>query len=216
MSEGIDIRQVQRRVFQLMSFEDGLWDLLMGIIIMFLAIYPVTRERIGPEWNLLLFISLLAVVVVIHLVARYFVSMPRVGYAKLHQSPLIRILVIVTIVLFLITIGLVALTFFGPGRLPAPNVTAEASHNRSYLVEFITLVFMGGLFTAMGYLFGVTRLYFYGWMIGLAYLASVYMVHQAGWVFLFPLAVAAGIILLIGLVLLLRFLERYPVHREVN
>ncbi len=32
MSEIADLRQIQRRVFQLTSFEDGLWDLLLGLM----------------------------------------------------------------------------------------------------------------------------------------------------------------------------------------
>jgi len=82
------------------------------------------------------------------------------------------------------------------------------------MVELIVVLVMGGLFSAMGYLFGVTRLYFYGWMVGLANLASIYMVHNAGWTVLIPLAMAAGIILLIGFVLLVRFLRKYPPRVE--
>ena len=82
------------------------------------------------------------------------------------------------------------------------------------MVELIVVLVMGGLFSTMGYLFGVTRLYFYGWMLGLANLASIYMEHNAGWAFLIPLAIAAGIILLIGFVLLVRFLRKYPLRVE--
>ena len=58
MSEMADFRQIQRRVFQLVSFEDGLWDLLLGLIFLALAVYPVTRELLGPEWNIVLFVAL--------------------------------------------------------------------------------------------------------------------------------------------------------------
>jgi hypothetical protein len=83
-------------------------------------------------------------------------------------------------------------------------------------VELIALLVIGSLFSALGYLYGVTRLYFYGWMLGLANLASVYMTHNAGWTVLIPLAMAAGVILLIGFVLLVRFLRKYPVRAEAD
>ena len=70
MSKTTDLRQIQRRTHQLMSFEDGLWDLLLGSIFMFLAIYPVTRELLGPVWNLVLFLSVLALLVVGQLVVQ--------------------------------------------------------------------------------------------------------------------------------------------------
>lgn len=215
MSTHYDLRQIQRRTFQLMSFEDGFWDLSLGIIIMFLAIYPVTRELLGPVWNLVLFLSLVVLVVVGQLVVRLLVSEPRIGYALPRSSPMLRVLFIFTVVMVLITFGLVLLTFLGPGSESTSSVPTEASSERGYMVELIALLFMGGLFSALGYLFGVTRLYFYGWMLGLAYLISIYMEHNAGWTFLFPLAIAAGIILLIGLVLLFRLLRKYTVQAEI-
>ena len=214
MSEITDLHQIQQRIWRLMAFEDGLFDLLLGTTFMFLAIYPVTRERLGPGLNLILFLSLLALAVVAQLAARYFVSLPRVGYAKLHRSPKMRFLVVLTFVLVLITFGLVLLTFLSPEKISTSSVTAEISTGRSYVVEIITLFVLGFLFTAMGYVLKVVRLYFYGWMIGLAYLASVYMEHNAGWVFLLPLAIAAGIIILIGCVLLRRFVRKYPVRGQ--
>jgi hypothetical protein len=216
MSEPYDLRQIQQRTFQLMSFEDGLWDLLLGITFMFLAIYPVTRELLGPVWNLVLFLSLLALMVVGQLVVRHLVSEPRIGYVRPRRSPKLRLLGIITVVMVLITFGLVVLTLLGAGPASTPAVPAGASAGRSYTVELITLLVMGGLFSAMGYLFGVTRMYFYGWMLGLAYLASVYMEHNAGWTFLIPMAIAAGIILLIGFVRLVRFLRKYPLPVEAS
>jgi hypothetical protein len=212
MSEITDLNQIQRRIIQLTSFEDGLWDLLLGFIFMSLAIYPVTRELLGPVWNLVLFLSLLAVMVVGQLVVRHLVSAPRIGYVRGRRSPKRRLLLIFTVVMVLITLGLVLLTLLSPTSVT--SVQTEASHGRSYVVELIVLLIMGVLFSAMGYMFGVTRLYFYGWMVGLANLASVYMVHNAGWTILIPLAIAAGIIILIGIVLLLRFLRKYPLRGE--
>ena len=214
MSNISDLNQIQRRTNQLINFEDGFWDLLLGSIFMFLAIYPVTRELLGPAWNLVLFLIVLALLVAAELLLRRYVSGPRIGYAQPRRSPKLRLVLAFTILMVLITFGLVLVTLLSPESVPSAPV--EASAGRSYLVELIVVLFMGGLFSALGYLYGVTRLYFYGWMLGLANLASVYMVHNAGWTVLIPLAMAAGIILLIGLVLLVRFLRKYPVRAEAD
>jgi succinate dehydrogenase/fumarate reductase cytochrome b subunit len=215
MSGPYDLRQIQRRTFQLMSFEDGLWDLLLGTIFIFLAIYPVTRQLLGPVWNLILFLSLLALVVVGQLAVRHIVSEPRIGYVRPRRSPKLRLLAFISVVMVLVTFGLVVWTLLSPRSGPTSSI-AEALPGRSYVVEFIVLLVLGILFSAMGYLFGVVRLYFYGWMLGLANLASVYMEHNAGWVFNLPMAIAAGIILLIGFVLLVRFLRKYPPRLEAS
>jgi len=214
MSEITDFRQIQRRVYQLTTFEDGLWDLLLGMIFMSLAIYPVTRELLGPIWNIVLFLSLLALMVGGQLVVRHFVSGLRIGYVRSRRSPKLRLLLIFTVLMVLLTFGLLALTLFGPGSESTPSVPAGTSPGRGYMVEYIVLLALGVLFSAMGYMFGVTRLYFYGWMLGLANLVSIYMEHNAGWTFQIPMAIAAGIILLIGFVLLVRFLRKYPVRAE--
>jgi hypothetical protein len=214
MSKITDFNQIQRRTNQLMNFEDGFWDLLLGCIFMMLAIYPVTRELLGPVWNLVLFLSVLALLVAAELLLRRYVSGPRIGYAQPRRSPKLRLVLVFTVLMVLITFGLVLVTLLSPESVPSPPV--EASPGRSYLVELIALLVIGGLFSALGYLYGVTRLYFYGWMLGLANLASVYMTHNAGWTVLIPLAMAAGVILLIGFVLLVRFLRKYPVRAEAD
>lgn len=216
MSEITDIHQIQQRITQLTSFEDGFWDLLLGIITLLLSIYPLTRERFGPEWNVVLFLSLLALMVVAQLVLRYLVSVPRIGHVVPRRSPKMLLVVILTVAAVLITFGLLLLTLLGPGAEPTSSLPAEVSVGRSYMVEFIVLFIMGGLFSLMAYFFKVTRLYFYGWMLGLAYLASVYMEHNAGWTFLIPTAIAASLILLVGFVLLVRFLRKYPVRVEAS
>lgn len=213
MSESLDLRQIQQRTFQLMSFEDGLWDLLLGTTFIFLSTYPVTREILGPVWNLVLFLSLLTLIEVGYLLLRRSISQPRIGYATARRSRKVWLLVAVTAVLVLLTFGLVLLTLLSPGTEPTNQPVPDAT-SRSYLVELIVLLVMGGLFSIMGYFFGVTRMYFYGWMLGVTNLASIYMEHNAGWVFQVPLATAALIIMVIGVVRLARFLQKYPAREE--
>ena len=212
MSEAINLRDVQKRTMQLTTYEDGLWDLLLGSIFMLLAFYPITRELLGPIWNMAFFLFLLAFLVVGQIVARHFISGPRMGYVQPRRTPKMRLLLVVTAVIFLLTLGLVLLTLLSPGWLSSGSESSTLSLERSYGVEWIVVFVMGGIFSAMGYMFGVARLFFYGWMLGLANLASVYMVHTAGWTFHVPAAIAAGIILVIGFTLLVRFLRNYPIR----
>jgi hypothetical protein len=214
MSELPSLQDVQKRTVRLSTFEDGLWDLLLGSTFMFLAVYPITRELLGPVLNLGLFLLLLAILVIAQLILRRNISGPRIGYVRTRRTPKMRLLLLMTMVFVLLTLGLVLLTLFSPGWYSTGSESTAPTLARSYLVEWIVVLVMGGIFSAMGYLFGVTRLYFYGWMLGLANLASIYMSHTAGWTFLIPVAIAAGIILLIGLTLLLRFLRNYPVRTQ--
>jgi hypothetical protein len=200
---------------RLMNFEDGLWDLTLGMIFLALACYPLTRAALGPVWNLALFLVVLFLLVVGLFGLRRIVSAPRLGHARPRRTPKLRLLLVFTIVMVALTLGLVLLTLFSP-REVTEAISKTESGGRSYLVEWIVVVVIGLIFSGLGYTAGVTRLYFYGWMLGLANLASVYMVHNAGWTFLLPLAIVAGIILSIGAVRFARFMQKYSPRTEVG
>ena len=212
MSDTPSLSEVQRRTVRLLSYEDGLWDLLLGTIFMLLAVYPITRARLGPAWNMVLFVGLLLLATGVFSVLRRKISAPRLGYVKARHTPALKGMLAVAIALVALTVGLVILTLVKPGWLggPAPEVTLV--NVKSYLVEILVLLALVGLFSAMGYLFGVPRLFLYGWLLGCANLISVILYRGAPAGFNLPLAVAAGVILLIGAYLLVRMLRKYPVQ----
>ena len=82
MADNSDFHQIQRRIAKLTTFKDGLWDLMLGGIFLLLAVYPVTRERFGPEANLALFLGVLALLVFAWFVLRYLISVPRIGHVE--------------------------------------------------------------------------------------------------------------------------------------
>ena len=212
MSESPSLRDVERRTMRLLNYEDGLWDVLLGSIFMMLAVYPITRSRLGPAWNLALFVGLLLLAVVVMMVVRLKVSTPRLGYVESKGSPKLRLILAITILLVVLTLALVILTLVSPGWLPSLTPNSGPVWLRSYLVEVLVLLAMIGLFSGMGYFFGVRRLFLYGWLVGGGNLASVIINRGAPERFNLPLGMAAVVILLIGAGLLVRFVRRYPVQ----
>ncbi len=210
MSDTPSLSEVQRRTVRLLSYEDGLWDLLLGTMFLLLAVYPITRARLGPAWNMALFVGLILLVTGIFSVLRRRISTPRLGYVKARTTPAHKVILAATLALVALTAGLVILTLVRPGWLggPAPEVSLERV--QSYLVEIVVLLALVGLFSAMAYRFGVPRLFLYGWLLGGANLVSVILYRGAPEGFNLPLAAAAVVILLIGATLLVRMLRRYP------
>lgn len=206
----LDLRKVQQRTQRLLTFEDGLWDILLGMMFIALALYPVTRAWLGPEWNFILFLVLIGFLVTLQLVSRQLISSPRIGYARHSRSPKLRLLVGFTVFMVLLTFGLVVLTLLSPAARSTAAEVTSSSAGRGYLVELIVILVLGVIFSALGYIFGVGRMYAYGWMIGLANLASIYLEHNAGWTVLGPLALVASIILIIGVARFARFVQKYP------
>ncbi len=209
MSETPDFSDVQKKTMRMVNFEDGLWDMLLGAIFMLLAAYPVSRQLLGPERNFVLFLVLLGLFVGAQITLRQVISTPRIGIAHPRRTIKMRLLLFVVITFVLLTFGLVLTTLLSS----SPSV-AIRNLNRSYLVEWIVVLVMGGIFSAIGYIYDVKRTYVYGWILGLANLASVYLWHTRGWVFQIPLAAVAAVILLIGVYQLVRFLGKFPVQSE--
>jgi hypothetical protein len=210
MSDVPSLSDVQKRTAQLLSYEDGLWDLLLGTTFMLLAIYPITREWLGPEWNLALFVGLLLLVIGIYFLVRRRVSAPRLGFVKARWTPARKGILAVTLALVALTVGLVIVTLVSPSSSAGPAPAVSLASVRSYMVEILALLVQVGLFSAMGYLFGGPRLFLYGWLVGGAYLISVILYRGGPAVFNLPLGIASGVILLIGAILLVRMLRKYP------
>jgi hypothetical protein len=214
MSDQINLRDVQKRTIQLMNYEDGLWDLLMGAVFLMLSIYPVTREKLGPELNLGLFLGVLFILVVGQLVARHFISTPRLGYVKARRTPALKTALVVNVILVLATLALVIITLVNPGWIPELQFGSLPQWVNDMSVDIVVMLAFIGLFSLLGYLFGVKRLYLYGWLIGGGNLASTAMMLYGDAVFNLPLVIVSGIMIAIGVGLLLRFIRTYPIPVE--
>jgi hypothetical protein len=211
MSETPSLSEMQKRTVRLLSYEDGLLDLLLGAVFMLEAVYQITRAVLGPAWNLVLLVGLLVLASGSFFWLRQKISVPRLGYVKGRSTPAHKAVLAVTIALVVLTAGLVVLTLVNPAWLGRPAPAVSLANVKSYLVEIIVLLAMVGVFSAMGYGFGVPRLFLYGWLLGGANLISVILYRGTPDGLNLPLAIAAGVILVIGAAFLVHMLRKYPV-----
>ncbi len=213
MSQAPELREVERRTARLINYEDGLWDLVLGLVMLALAAYQITRAWLGPFGNIALFLGVILLLVVAQFVLRRQVSTPRLGYVKVKRSPALKPMLAVTTALVVLTLALVVWTALDPGWLSAPSLGAGPARIGQYWMEILTLLVMVGLFSGMAYYFGVARLYAYGWLLGGANLVSVLVYRGVPQGFNWPMGAASAAILLTGLVLLIRFTRAHPVQR---
>lgn len=87
MQRPLTSREAQRRTVQLANYEDGLWDILLGLTFLDLSLCPVTRRILGPEVNLGPFLVVLGCLVVGLNFVRRSVSVPRIGIVKMCRTP---------------------------------------------------------------------------------------------------------------------------------
>lgn len=204
-------QEARRRVVQLGTFEDGLWDILLGKVFILLGIYPLTRNLLGPVLNLVLFLGILALLIVAVSAARRIFSVPRLGLARLKSSPLTRV---TRIALLMATFALVLATLFMAGTAAQPALAGAPTWLGRLSVDIFFSALIIFVFTLFAHFTGVPRLHLYGWLIGLGNLASAALMVYAGHTFNLPLALAGLIIVLTGAGLFLRFVRRYPVATQ--
>jgi hypothetical protein len=211
MSEPIKPGDFQRRIIRLVNYEDGLWDITLGLIFMALGVFPLTRQLLGPSLNFIFYLLYLAIIVVIQQYARRIISTPRIGVVRNLRSKARMIVMVVLIGLVLLTLALVITTFISNNAQQQPNEAVVTQRETDYRVDVIAGLAVIGVFSLMGFAFGIRRLHLYGVLIGVGNLASTIFRYEYGFPFNLPLVIAAGMIIFMGAILLLRFLRKYPI-----
>jgi len=191
------LKDLERRVW-LRTFEHGLWDIAIGLLLLSFGVGILT----GFYW-------LSAIVVPVGLPAMRDLArrliVPRIGQATFRgrrKRSLARVRVILT-VLALLGLGMFAFTGLAT-RDAAPDWMTWV---RSHFVVVIGLIW-GGTLVVAGWAVDYPRLYAYGALLfgGLLAVDLVPTGYHLGHV----LAAIGGLIALVGIGLLVRFVLRHP------
>ncbi len=81
MSKEVDLKRVKQRVFK-SAFEDGLWDVLIGLVTLQFAIGPFLSRSLGDFWSSVVFLPFFALAFAVVWLIRRNVVRPRVGVVK--------------------------------------------------------------------------------------------------------------------------------------
>ena len=201
MNDKAGLREIERRVW-LRTFEHGLWDLAVGLLLLSFGAGILTE-----------FYWISAIVVPVGLpvmrgLARR-VVVPRIGHAMFRgrrKRSLVHVQLILA-ALALAGVGMFTFTAFAT-RDAAPE---WAIWVRSHFIVVIGLIW-GGALAIAGWAVDYPRLYAYGGLLFGALLAVDLI--PSGYHLGHALVAVGGLIALVGAGLLVRFLRRYPRHPE--
>jgi hypothetical protein len=201
MNAQIDLNGIEKTSFKLAAYGDGTTDLSMGLVFLLLGAYPLTRELLGPAWNMLFFLVFGGLIVAAQYLVRTRLGPSRIGLVKFgpRVKNRLRVALLITVSLALIMIAAWALAARG---WFASTPLWLNSYGFEILVSFIVLMIMWGI----AYALGLRRYYFYGLLLAAGFPIQAATSLYDG----LPWLVAGGIIFLIGLYLLARFLKQYP------
>lgn len=215
MSQLFTPKNAERKIFQLSIFQDGIWDMQIGGMIILFSFYPITRRLLGPGWNLVLIFGLLAILLVIGATLKRIFSKPRMGLVKYGKSQKSKLLTMRLIIfgIFLVSsalaIALILQAFQGP------NWGSNAPEWLQLLsMDIVFGLFVVAIFSLISGVFRMWRPFIYGLLLGGSLVGSGALSVYNGPEFQYPFAVAGGIILAIGLGLLMRFVRTYQIPAE--
>jgi hypothetical protein len=190
MVEDISLKEIQRKVY-MTFFQDGLWDIFLGLFILGWGLAILTDGTYLPG---VIFIALYFVIWGV----KKWLTYPRIGYARFSATRRRRIttkFVILGVVVMLV--GVMVAVVWGIGTRP------------QWLADYFPLVFNGilaAIVCFVAYWARVNRFYLYAVLIFLGAVFHLWL--GVRWDFGF--IGAGGIIVLIGLGILIIFLRKYP------
>jgi len=215
MSTQLDLKAIERKAFR-STYQDGLWDIYMGLIVVCMSIFIYRpADGYGPM-NIILMLLMFSVAYCLFWAGKKYITLPRMGQVRFGavRKQKGRTLAIVLGVFILFQVGLVGLTHFG---LANPEVSTKLndyinrpSSNLSGLLIVATVasLMVGPGMIVIAYFSDFPRGYYIAVMMALAVFFIVYLNQPV-----YPIIIG-GLIILPGLVLLVRFLKTYPLQRK--
>lgn len=206
MIDATSLKQAEKKAFR-STYNDGLWDILLGCFLSMFAIAPLLSSRLGDFWSSAVFLPFWGLVYLAIWSIRKRVVAPRIGTARFGRARRMR-LARFTVVLLVVNILALVL-----GLIAAANVGRVPGQATSIAFGLILLVG----FSIAAYFLDFSRLYIYGLMVGLApnvgeRLFDRGLASHHG----FPVTfgVTAGVMIVVGLAVFARLVRENPLPVE--
>jgi len=214
MAQTLNLKNAEKQVFRLTVFEDGIWEIYLGLCFILMSFFSLTRELLGPALNAVLILGFLLLSAVFALIAKKHISQPRTGLVKFapQTKKKIRMANIITLALVLATFVLLILG--ASSMIQEPTWEQFPQWFIDYDIDLVFALVMIGFFCLIAYYTGVARFYFHGVLLGIGNFATTvlraYNDIQFGW----PTALAGLIIAATGAFVLMKFLRQHPLPIE--
>ncbi len=207
MTEKIDLKKIEKKAWK-SYHQDGLWDIFLGLILLNFGIAPLLEEITGTTY-LLSYIIILVVAFIIFYSGKKYITTPklgRVGFGTERKSKTKKTSIVLTIS---VVLGLIVFIIAATNTLPIIGT-----------IHFGAIVFGINaiiVFSLMAYYLDFNRLYLYGWFFGASIALSEISYNYVGYTYdnIIGFGLFAGIMIIIGLAYLIRFMQKYPNPSEV-
>ncbi len=218
MSQKISLKEIERKAFR-STFQDGLWDIFLGLLLLNMGMGTLMGAIIDDIsvpvlWIMVGLVAFAALALLIFWAGKKLITTPRMGLVKFgpQRKAKMRNLRAVLFLSVLLGVIMAILGLAAAGnRLPG-WVTAIPIPIYVWPAQTIIVFGLGA------YFLDVTRFYAYGVLYGLPFPVGILLVENTGLTSFSSMAITfgvpAGLMVLIGVVLFIRFLREYPLPSE--
>lgn len=211
MSNSLDLKQIERKAFR-STFQDGLWDIYLGGIVVALAITLYRPAGGYTPYNILVMLLIYTIIGGLFWAGKKFITVPRMGqvrFGPLRQrrkkamAVVLGVIVVLQTLFVLLTAGGWLTSLFGANLFGFIE-----KHNLERLgVAALGSLFVGPSFLLIAYFTDFPRGYYIGVMMALAVFLMILINNP-----IYPLVLGA-LIILPGVILFINFLKKYPLPR---
>lgn len=216
MTHTLDVKNAEKKIIRLAAFDDGIWEIYLGLFFTLMSFYARTRALLGPAVNAILFLGLSLLLAAVAAITKKRITQPRIGLVKFNTRSKKKIKTANLITLGLVLATLVLLILSAKSLINEPTWEHLPQWFSVFDVDLVFALVIIGFFGLIAYTTGVARFYLHGVLLGAGnFAATVLLVYndlQFGW----PLALAGLVIAVIGVSVLVRFLQEHPLPDEVN
>jgi MFS family permease len=212
MNENIDLKTLEKKAYRSV-FNDGIWDIFVGLLISNLGIGPLFNLLIKTPYLWVMIIPTLGwniMALMIFMLGKKYITTPRVGYVKFGPERKSKQLKLKVFLMIMFIINLLLLI------LPTTDIISFSQIQPlllSLLLGFGVFTFP---FSVIAYYLDFTRLYYYSFSAGLGFflteLLTPIIVYPLNNIIIFG---TLGLtIVLIGLYFFIQFLKKYSFSKE--
>jgi hypothetical protein len=216
MAKKLGLKDAEKQVFRLATFEDGIWEICLGLFFSLMSIYSLTRSILGPAVNAIFILGVFLILVGLVLLAKKNFTLPRMGVVRfgVGTKKVIRTAHIITWALVIATLATMILS--AKQWLNEPTWKALPQWVSDFDVDLIFALVIIAIFSLAAYAIGLPRFYLYGVLLGVSNFISTVLTVYEEVLFQWPVALAGGIITVIGIMNLMKFARQHPLPRETH
>jgi hypothetical protein len=210
MSHTIDLKELERKAYR-SFFEDGIWDIYLGLLLLAMGGGPALLALGAPVvWAAIAPLTVVVLGMLVFFGGKKYLTVPRLGAVQFGPARTQRRKKTSVVLACSVVVGIALLALSATRSLPSLGLAG---------VPTVAIIFAANcviVFSLGAYYLDFSRLYICGLLYAVPFPLAVVLAERwspaAG--FLVAYALSAGPMILVGLILLVRFLREYPVAAQ--